>query len=541
MFHHSHSRRSRRAFAIGGSAIVALLALSGCTAADAAAKPAPSADAELTDGGTLDFGVSGDPGNLDPTFAVTLTSSIIYQSMCDRLFQYDEDGAAFPQLAAEPVSFNEDGTVATVTLREGVTFADGTPMDAAAVAATLERYQTAPGSQRAIDLTNLTAVEAVDATTVTLTFDSPMPEGAFYDTFADRTGIPLSPTALAAGDDAFSQHPVCVGAFAFDSRVAQDNVTLVKDPNYYRADEVHLDSIVYKVLPDSSVRTTNLRSGDLQVIYRVSTIDAATLETTPGVEVHTQQSTGHDYFMFNLGNTAGASQPAGELDKPWVKDPKVRQAFELAIDRDALNTIVYNGMYTPTCGFMAPQQALATASTLECAPADLDEAKKLLKESGVDLPIKASLVFSNSPEYRRMAETVQQMVAEAGFELELNPQESTASISMIQDGDFDIYLGTWTGGADPTISRFVQSTDPSNYGRYASADVDRLLAEAGSEVGQDKRAALYAEIDAILREDMPLVFLLRPQHINAYSDTIGGLEFRFTGAPAPAFAGYLAE
>ncbi|MCM3657777.1 ABC transporter substrate-binding protein [Agromyces mediolanus] len=533
--------RPKRAFAASAIVAAGALLLAGCAPASPAAPPdAPSA--ELLDGGTLNIGIGADPGNLDPALAVTLSSSVIYESMCDKLFNADSTGAVFPQLAAEPAVLADDGLSAEVRLREGVIFADGTPFDASAVAFSIERFQELPGSQRAADLRPISEVEVVDEHTVVLHFSTPMPEGALYEKIAGRAGIQVSPTAVAElGDEGFAEAPVCVGPFKFESRIAQDSVTLVKDPGYFRADEVHLDEVVYRILPDSSVRTTNLRSGDLQVVHRVSPTDLAVLEADDSIAVQTYPSQGHDYIEFNMGNTDGAESPAGVVDTPWAQNPLVREAFQAAIDREALNTVVYGGAFEPACGFIAPQSPLSTPALQECSAHDPELAAELLEESGVAVPVRGSVTFSNSPEFRRMAELIQQMAGEAGFELELNPQESTASIELVQSGDFELYLGTWTGFLDPTISRFVRSDDPSNWARYANPDVDRLLDEAGSTLDQSERSGVYEEIDAILRKDLPMVFLVRPGHIVAYSEEIAGLDFRATGSPSPAFAGFVAE
>ncbi|PRB18594.1 ABC transporter substrate-binding protein [Microbacterium sp. MYb62] len=533
---------SRRRWMPPLAAAAAIVLLAGCAPGGEQSQnsPAPQEQVSFVEGGTVAVGVHADPGNLDPALALTLTSSMIYESMCDKLFNADDTSTVFPQLAADFAEFADDGGSATVTLREDVLFADGTPLDADAVKFSIERFQTLPGSQRAADLRFISEVEVVDDLTVRLHFTGPTPEGVFYEKLAGRAGIQTSPTAVQTlGDAAFAESPVCVGPFKFESRVAQDNVTLVKDDQYFRADEVHLDKLIYRILPDSSVRLTNLKSGDLQVIMRASPIDLATLKSDSSLVVTEYPSQGHDYIAFNMGNVAGAAQPAGEIDSPWAQNPDVRHAFEMAIDREALDKVVYSDAFEPACGFIAPQSPLASDELLACSEYDPEAAEKLLEGAGVDLPVEGTITFSNSPDFRRMAELIQQMANEVGFRIELNPQESTASIESVQGGDFDLYLGTWTGFIDPTISRFVRSDDPSNWSRYDDPEVDSLLDEAETTMDTDERTAIYEQIDEILREDLPMVFLIRPGHISASSADLSGMQFRGTGTAVPAFAGYV--
>lgn len=533
-------RRSRSAVATG-IALTGLLALTACGTGTTEEPEAPTAD--IIPGGVMNIGLSGDPGILDPTFANTLTSGSVFMAMCEMLYSVDADGTVYPQLAAEMPEFNDAADVAIVKLREGVLFADGTPMDAEAVKFSLERHKTAEGSQRAGELSPIDEVVVVDETTIELRYVRPIAPGAADVVLTDRGGIIVSPTAVEELGEDFGTAPVCVGAFKFDSRIAQDSITLVKDENYYDADRVNLDGIVYRVITDTSVRATNLLSGDLDAMERVATTDLATLQNASNVVVESIQGLGHLNLIFNIGNVNGATGEPGFLDTPLAQDPRIRMALAMSIDRDAINTAVYNGAYEPACGFMAPSNSLATDASQACIPYDPEAARALLESTGVDLPFTIEYLAANIPEYRRMGEVIQQMAAEAGFDIVLNLNESTATVDLSYSGNFQMYLNSWSGRIDPdaNIATFAASTSPRSVSKFDNARADEILLLARAEADPVERAALYGELQTILNEEVPFIYLMRPVNLVAYASDVAGMTFRPEGRTVPTYAGFTSE
>lgn len=526
----------RRSAAAAGASLAALLVLTACATST---EPAET-EAELQAGGTLQIGITGDPGNLDPTMAATLTSISVYNSMCELLYNVKSDGVVYPELAAAEPEFNDDNTVATVKLRKDATFQDGTPFNADAVKFSLDRHMTTQGSQRTNELDAVKEVVVVDEYTVEVHLHESISPGAFSVIFTDRAGIMVSPTAVQElGDEGFSAAPVCVGAFKFDSRVAQDSITLVKDENYYAADEVHLDSIVYRVISDTSVRVTNLRSGDIDAMERVSTTDLAALEGDSNVEVFNFPGLGYYNLEFNVSNAGGSY---GEVDTSWAKDKRVRQALAMAIDREAINTVAFNGAFAPACSFMAPSSAMATDANQSCPKYDPKGAKALLEKAGVQMPVRIELMLNQAPELRRMAEVIQSMAAEAGFDIQLDIGESTATVERGYGGDFDLYVNSWSGRIDPdaNISQFAMSDSPRSMSRFNNSRVDELLVMARSSASVEERTAAYDEIHEILQDEAPLIFLIRPANLVAAQADVAGLEFRPNGTIIGSRAGFLA-
>src|SRR5471030_2267151 len=216
---------------------------------------------------TLRIGLAEDPDVLDPTLARTFVGRIVFNSLCDKLFDLDEKLNIVPQLATSH-TWSGDHKALTLKLRQGVTFHDGEKFDAAAVKFNIERHKTMAGSNRRGELAPVASVDVVDPATVRLNLSAPF--SPLLAQLADRAGMMVSPKAAQAEGDKFGAHPVCSGPFKFVERVAQDRIVLERYPNYWNKAEIHLDKVVYLPFVDSTVRLANLRSGQLDIIERMA-------------------------------------------------------------------------------------------------------------------------------------------------------------------------------------------------------------------------------------------------------------------------------
>ncbi|MEV0721106.1 ABC transporter substrate-binding protein, partial [Asanoa sp. NPDC050611] len=272
--------------AIGAVALVcALTACSPVSSPEGGSddKPAQSQDSfgapanpdEVKQGGKLTVALSAEPDRLDPSLSRSLYSRYVFQAMCEKLYDVNEKAQVVPQLATDLPAVSDDGKTVTIKLRQGVKFADGTPFDATAVKTTLERHLKLPESARKSELGPVDTVEATDAQTVTVHLKNPF--APLLGALADRAGMIMSPTALQKLGTNFASAPVCVGPFKFSKRVPQSSIDVVRDPNYYAADKVHLDGISWRILTDASIRAANLRAGDAEVADSVSTQDVDSL------------------------------------------------------------------------------------------------------------------------------------------------------------------------------------------------------------------------------------------------------------------------
>ncbi|HEX5993532.1 MAG TPA: ABC transporter substrate-binding protein, partial [Jiangellales bacterium] len=295
----------------GAAVSLLALALAGCSPISSSDEDSEIPTGEVTAGGTLVVALAEEPDALDPTTARTLVGRTVFTSICEKLYDINDKLEIVPQLAAELPEVSDDGLTVTIPLRTGVTFADGTDLDADAVKASLDRHRTLDTSARKSELSSVTEVSVADPSTVELTLSEPF--APLTAQLADRAGMIMSPTALEAEGDDFGTNPVCVGPFKFDNRVAQDHIDVVKDPNYYDADNVYLDKITYKIIADSTTRFNNLKSGDVQVLDRVAATDVDALQADSNLRLLTSDSLGYQGITINLGNINGVGQPGGPL------------------------------------------------------------------------------------------------------------------------------------------------------------------------------------------------------------------------------------
>jgi peptide/nickel transport system substrate-binding protein len=409
---------------------VAVLAVSGTLISTTACGPigsdgdgdGPAPGGTIRPGGELRVALAEEPDLLDPTLARTLVGRIVFVSICEKLYDVDAELNLVPQLAAELPEISEDGLTMTIPVREGVTFADGTPLDAEAVKVSLDRHQELEGSARAAELTSVDSVEVVDEMTVAISLNAPF--APLTAVLADRSGMIMSPTALAEKGEDFGTDPVCVGPFRFSDRVAQDRIEVVKDPNYYDAENVYLDQVTYRIIADATTRFNNLRSGDVEVLERTAPTDVAALESDPDLQLISSESLGYQGITINIGNADGITQPPGplpdEFASPLSESPLVRQALELSLDREAINQAVFLGQFAPACGPISPASPLSSDAAQTCAEHDPAAAQDLLAQAGVEVPVRIELMIGTDAQARRLGEAIQAQAAEGGFEIELN-------------------------------------------------------------------------------------------------------------------------
>ena len=496
-------------------------------------------DREAAAGGTLTLALAEDPDALDPTLARTLVSREVFVSMCEKLYDVDGDLEIVPQLAADLPETSEDGTSVTIPLREGVVFNDGTPFDAEAVKTTLDRHLTLEGSARQADLEAVESVEVVDPATVRLNLKAAF--APLTAQLADRAGMIMSPTQLEALGEQFATDPVCVGPFQFVSRTAGNEIVLEKAPDYYDADQVKLDGVTYRIITDGNVRLANVKSGDVQVAERLQPTDVAALESDPSVKLIGQESIGYQGISINVGNVAGAAAPPGEVDTALGGSPELREAFELSLDRETINKVVFAGRYTPGCTPLPPASPYYDES-IECATRDIDRAKQLVEESGVPTPVPVTLTVGTSPENLRLGQVIQSQAKEAGFDVQVAPTEFTSALDASDAGDFDAFQVGWSGRVDPdgNTYNFWHTGSSLNRSGYSNPEVDELLEQARLVEDQAERMELYTQATEMVLEDRPIIYLYHPVNYLATGPDVVGVEYYADGLPRLKTAG-LAE
>jgi peptide/nickel transport system substrate-binding protein len=537
-------RRSVRPAAGIALAASLLVACSAVQQAPTAAKDTGSdsfgdaADpAAVKDGGTLVMALSAEPDRLDPTLSRSLYSRYVFETMCEKLYDLDEKTKVVPQLATALPTVSGDGLTVTIPVREGVKFADGTPFNAAAVQKTLQRDLTLPTSARRSELGPITSVDAPDAKTVVIHLQTPF--APLTAALTDRAGMIMSPAALDSLGDNFSSAPVCVGPFKFVNRVAQNSIDVERDPNYYDADKVHLDHITYRIITDASIRAANLRSGDAQVADTLSTQDVPTVRGTDGLTVLESNSLGYQGLTFNVGNVAGVGQPTGVIDTPIAKDPRVRQAFEYAVDRKALVQTVFNGLYSPACSPISPASEFTSDAAQTCTDPDPAKAKQMLTDAGVQVPYPVTMTVANNPDTLRLAQALQASVVEGGFDLKIEPVEYSSLLDQQDRGDFEMLQLGWSGRVDPdaNITNFLGTGGGQNVSGYSDPKLDDLLNKARESTDTAERVDLYGQAVKEIQDKDPIIYLYRQRNLTGVSKTVSGVQVFPDGVIRVAFAG----
>jgi peptide/nickel transport system substrate-binding protein len=530
---------------------VAVLAVSGTLISTTACGPigsdgdgdGPAPGGTIRPGGELRVALAEEPDLLDPTLARTLVGRIVFVSICEKLYDVDAELNLVPQLAAELPEISEDGLTMTIPVREGVTFADGTPLDAEAVKVSLDRHQELEGSARAAELTSVDSVEVVDEMTVAISLNAPF--APLTAVLADRSGMIMSPTALAEKGEDFGTDPVCVGPFRFSDRVAQDRIEVVKDPNYYDAENVYLDQVTYRIIADATTRFNNLRSGDVEVLERTAPTDVAALESDPDLQLISSESLGYQGITINIGNADGITQPPGplpdEFASPLSESPLVRQALELSLDREAINQAVFLGQFAPACGPISPASPLSSDAAQTCAEHDPAAAQDLLAQAGVEVPVRIELMIGTDAQARRLGEAIQAQAAEGGFEIELNPTEFSAALDQADQGRFQSFQIGWSGRVDPdgNIASFLTTQAPLNTAGYRNPEADQLIEAARASSDLAERRDLYGQLHAVVREDNPIIYLYRQKNLTGVAGTVAGVEVYGDGLVRLAHAGFV--
>ncbi|HZH26060.1 MAG TPA: ABC transporter substrate-binding protein [Azospirillaceae bacterium] len=464
---------------------------------------------------TLRIGLQEDLDTLDPTTARTYVSRIVFAGLCDKLVDYDAELNYRPQLATE-WQISDDGRSVTFKLRPNVKFHDGEPMDAEAVKFSIERHQNFPESRRKSEINVVQSVEVVDPLTVRLNLSQAF--SPLISQFADRAGMIVSPKAAREAGANFGQKPVCAGPFRFVERVVQDRIVLEKFADYWDAGNIHVQRVVYQPFPDTTVRLSNLQAGSLDLIERMAPSDLAAAKRDRRLKVEQITSLGYQGITVNVNNGPRADNPLG-------KDPRVREAFELAIDRDVINQVAFEGAYTPGNQPVPPNNPYYDKST-PIPKRDVAAAKKLLQEAGVRTPFPVELLISNSSLEAQVGQIIQAMAAEAGFDVKLMATEFASGLAMQTRGEFQAFRVGWSGRTDPdgNIHVFWHSQGSQNDSKYANPEVDRLVDTAREVSSLEDRRRLYNEANRIYQKDGAIIYLYHQNNLFAMTSKLTGFQ-----------------
>lgn len=492
------------------------------TTADSAVKPVK--------GGELVFGAESDVSTLDVGAAAQPSDKVITLGLYDPLTTY-VDGKVVPYLAASIESDGDDLATWTMVLRDGVTFHDGTPLNADAVVKHFLRLQDPATACPCLDTVKVIgSMDTPDGPEgLTVVFHLTTPSVAFPDTLAGSSGYIESPTAVAKFGDDYKNNPVGTGPFTLTEYVPNDRVVLTAYPGYWQKDAdgvqlPYLDKLTIKPIPDAGQRLTALEAGDIDIFQTAVSNDIKAAEDKGFAA---QKISGSSSTILLMNNA-----------KPPFDDVRARQAVAYAMDKDAMNERSYEGVRVPSYSGFALDSAYynKNASTPKY---DLEKAKALVKDLG---GLKFSIVCISTPEADALLQLMKQMGEAAGMEITLESQEQGAFVTRMfsKGGDYEAACFRSTHFIEPDAIRSGLTTgDAGNLAFYSNKTVDKLLDEARQTADFDTRKAKYDEVQEITGEEVPLITTLYDLFGNVYDDTKVGPpppgEANSLGAIKPGF------
>jgi peptide/nickel transport system substrate-binding protein len=474
-------------------------------------------------GQTLRIGIGSDPSMLDPARSGAFVDRVVLTALCDRLLDVGSDLSFKPELATA-WEWQDGGRTLRLTIREDGRFHDGTRLDAEAVKINIDRYRIAPESVRKSELRPVTAVEAPDPRTVILRLNQPY--APLLSVLSDRAGMIMSPTALARLGSRIADEPVCSGPFRLVRRVPQDRIEMERVPEHWNTANIHVQRLVILPVPDSTVRLLNLRSGQLDLIERVTPSDIASARRDPRIRIAESTAIAYQSIYFNTATGA-------------LRDPRLREALELSLDRDIINRVALEGMFVPNNQPEAPGTPYYFTDLT--APArNIERARALLREAGQPNPA-FTLLTPNSPVESQVAQIIQSMAAEAGFRVRIETLEAATMVARAEAKQYDVAFGIWSGRPDPdgNIALWIATDGFLNRMGYSNPRVDAAFAAARQSTDPAERRAQYHVAAEQWLADRPIMMLYHYRWFWGLRTGVTGFEpspdglIRFAGLRLP--------
>lgn len=446
-------------------------------------------------GGTLVIGPEAEFNGFNVAISRTLNTNSLLpaREVMEMLFALDENGLPEPELATG-FELAPDLRSATITLREGVLFHDGTPFNADAVVWHYNRLLNLNNGTSLTSIEHLESAEKVDDYTVKMLFKQPWAAAQSALAGPSITALIGSPTAIEKDPEGFHRKPVGTGPFVFKEWRSGDRVILEKNPDYWRPGLPYLDQVVYRIMPDGNTRYQSLRSGGVDIAWLSTPQHVVEARKDPGLIVYSQGAgTAHTY---NFNN-----------EKPPFDDPRVRAAMVHAFNAPVLAKSYYLETATvPTAVY--PEDSRWHCPDVSWKGYDLEKAKALVQEVGE--PISFTITTISTPEWRRMSGIIQQMAKEAGMDAKIELVDQTENLRRGLAGDFQMNIWRFNpNGSEPATGLsfyFGSSRNTKSASRNDPAKIDAILQASQSEPDLAKRTQMYCDVNQIVSDDSIMLF-----------------------------------
>lgn len=499
-------RKLMRAFA---GAVAAMLFLTACGGGDDSEGPREVSEDQIVKDGSLTFGLSTEPANLYVGQDAGVVGYTMFTLLHRGLMEFDEEGEVTEALAESVDEISP--TQYEFTLREGLEFSDGTPLDADVVVKNIE-YQMDPDNSAFVypGLSYITDIEATDEKTVSVELKAP--NSAFLQYLAVPTAAVVPEDSLKQGESAW----VGAGPYVIEEHNHGTNMVLKRNDKFYGADDVDLQTLDFVFYPDGSARTNALISGEVDMIDYVPWEDFDRIKSESGMYLD-DVSAAFMYVHFNVKN-----------DGPMA-DPLVRQAVAYAINRDNVVDAVFSGNGDPLYGMPLDENDPNFDEEWESMyEYDPEKAKELLKEANYDEDQTLTLLSSSQYAFHQdTALSVQADLEAVGIKTKLSSPDWATRVSEGIDGKYDLAIAGNSAVVPDTswIGSYVGG--PVNYSRsfgYENEELSnevRLGLEAEDENTEKEH---YNKARELMQEDTPVVMISTRGQAYAYNEKVGNFQ-----------------
>ncbi len=483
--------------------------------------------------GTLVVAISSDPGSLNPAATTSGSVHAAAETFFNGLVALDENGEPQPELATE-WEISEDGRTYTFALRDDVTWHDGEPFTSEDVKVTFDevllefhaRTQASMGS-------SLEAIETPDEHTVVFEFSEP------YAPLLQQLNVteaPILPAHVYGGTDVETNPantaPVGTGPFVFEAYEEGSEIRATANEDYFK-DGPFVDGLVQRIIPDESTQLLALENGEVDFLWGVPGPEIARLEDDPSIELGTTSS--------NPGGSNCIMTVSFNLDGPITSSPEVRQAIAHALDRDRFVDQVLFGQGQVAEAPISSGIPWAHAPETELPNYDPEEAARILDEAGwaegddgvrVRDGERLAIDFLHFPTFAKYGELYREQLGEVGIEVNLEALEPPVfAPTVFAEDDFDTNIISYCNGPDPEVgvrrmydSSLIGDVPFTNAAHYANDRVDELLEEASQTIDPSDRTPLYAELQEIVADELPYMWVVETVGTRAWNARCSGFQ-----------------
>lgn len=486
----------------------------------------------------LHRGNAGEPQTLDQAQTSINIESFILKDLYEGLVIYDGEGEVIPG-TAESWEISDDGTVYTFKIRDDANWSNGDPVVAEDFVYSMRRLQdpeTAAGYANLLyPIKNAEAVNggdmpvdqlgvrAVDDKTLEITLERPTP--FFLELLTHQTGLPVHPATVEAEGANFVRPGTMVsnGAFRLTAQVANDHIRVEKNEEYWDADNVQLEAVMFYPIDDAAAAQRRFQAGELDVTFDFAADQLEFLRNEFGeeqVRVYPKLST--EYYAFDT-----RTAPFDNAD--------VRRALSMAIDRDFLASEIFNGARLPAYAMVPPGlENYGDPSEPDFAEMDQldreDEALRLMEEAGFGeggQPLTIEIRYNTNVNHERVATAIADMWRTLfGATVTLTNSDVSSHYAYLQEGGaFNVARAGWVADyadAENFLALAVGSNETFNYSKWRNEEYDRLMAESYDEQDPERRREILHEAEAILSAEQPVAPLLNSASLWLVSDRVQG-------------------